>query len=89
MPYDAYQYYPKGYIMTDSITDQLVANNQLYASGNALHKSSHPGAQAIAPAKRVAVVACMDARLDVEDLLGIQTGDAHIIRRRCEIHPAA
>jgi len=28
----------------------------------------------------VAVVVCMDARLDVEDLLGLQTGDAHIIR---------
>ena len=30
--------------------------------------------------RRLAVVACMDARLDVEDLLGLQTGDAHIIR---------
>lgn len=66
--------------MTDSITDQLIANNQQYSNGASLHKSGHPGAQPIAPAKRVAVVACMDARLDVEDLLGIQTGDAHIIR---------
>ena len=66
--------------MTDSITDQLIANNLQYSNGESLHKPSHPGAQPIAPAKRVAVVACMDARLDVEDLLGIQTGDAHIIR---------
>src|SRR4030095_10336852 len=45
-----------------------------------MHKAQYPGKQPIAPAKRVAVLACMDARLDVEDLLGLQTGDAHIIR---------
>src|SRR4030095_9736163 len=44
-----------------------------------MHKAQYPGKQPIAPAKRVAVLACMDARLDVEDLLGLQTGDAHII----------
>jgi carbonic anhydrase len=57
-----------------------VANNQQYARGQAVHQSTHPGKQPIQPAQRVAVVACMDARLDVEDLLGLQTGDAHIIR---------
>lgn len=66
--------------MHPTITDQLLENNRQYAQGGSLHQSVHPGAQAIAPAQRVAVVACMDARLDVEDLLGIQTGDAHIIR---------
>jgi carbonic anhydrase len=66
--------------MANSMTDQYLANNQHYASGEAMHKSSYPGKQPIRPAKRVAVVACMDARLDVEDLLGLQTGDAHIIR---------
>ena len=66
--------------MANSMTDQYLANNQHYASGEAMHKSSYPGKQPIKPAKRVAVVACMDARLDVEDLLGLQTGDAHIIR---------
>jgi carbonic anhydrase len=40
----------------------------------------YPGKQPIQPAKRIAVVACVDARLDVEDLLGLQTGDAHMIR---------
>jgi carbonic anhydrase len=39
-----------------------------------------PEKQPIQPARRLAVVACMDARLDVEDLLGLQTGEAHIIR---------
>lgn len=32
------------------------------------------------PAKKLAIVACMDARLTVEQFLGLQTGDAHIIR---------
>lgn len=35
---------------------------------------------AMPPAKKLAVVACMDARLTVEDILGLKTGDAHIIR---------
>jgi carbonic anhydrase len=62
------------------MTDQYLDNNRQYAEGKALHRAAHPGKQPIQPAKRVAVVACMDARLDVEDLLGLQTGDAHIIR---------
>jgi carbonic anhydrase len=66
--------------MSGTVTDQLLVNNKLYSSGQAIHKPSYPGKQPIQPSKRVAVVACMDARLDVEDLLGIQTGEAHIIR---------
>lgn len=66
--------------MATSMTDQVLANNARYAAGEALHKPAHPGKQKIQPARRVAVVACMDARLDVEDLLGLQTGDAHVIR---------
>ena len=66
--------------MTKSITDQCLENNQGYADGQSLHDSSHPGKQPIQPAQRLAVVACMDARIDVEDLLGLKTGDAHIIR---------
>lgn len=66
--------------MAKSNTDQFLENNLHYASGQALHKPAYPGKQPIQPAKRVAVVACMDARLDVEDLLGLQTGEAHIIR---------
>ena len=66
--------------MAAKITDQCLENNEQYASGKAVHKSTHPGQQPIQPAKRLAVVACMDARIDVEDLLGLQTGEAHIIR---------
>jgi carbonic anhydrase len=66
--------------MASSITDQYLANNQQYADGKGLHKSTYPGKQPIQPSKHLAVVACMDARLDVEDILGLQTGEAHIIR---------
>ena len=66
--------------MANSMTDKCLDNNKQYASGQAMHKPVYPGKQPIQPAKRVAVVACMDARLDVEDLLGLQTGEAHIIR---------
>ena len=54
--------------MANKMTDQYLANNQQYASGQAVHKPGYPGRQPINPAKHVAVVACMDARLDVEDL---------------------
>lgn len=66
--------------MEKSNTDALLENNRLYAGGQATHRPGHPGMQPIQPSRRVAVVACMDARLDVEDLLGLQTGEAHIIR---------
>jgi carbonic anhydrase len=63
-----------------SHTDVLLGNNAKYAKGEVVHEAVHPGAQPIRPAQRVAVVACMDARIDVEDLLGLKTGDAHVIR---------
>jgi carbonic anhydrase len=66
--------------MAKSHTDLFLDHNRQYATGMALHHAVHPGRQAIRPSKRVAVIACMDARLDVEDLLGLQTGEAHIIR---------
>lgn len=66
--------------MSDSSTDEFLENNKQYASGQSSHRPVYPGKQPIRPSKRVAVVACMDARLDVEDLLGLQTGEAHIIR---------
>ncbi|MEZ4278883.1 MAG: carbonic anhydrase [Myxococcota bacterium] len=65
---------------TTKTTDRCLEKNQQYAAGEAARTASHPGEQPIRPARRLAVVACMDARLAVEDLLGLQTGDAHIIR---------
>jgi carbonic anhydrase len=66
--------------MADTMIEPCLQNNKQYATGQAIHKPAYPGRQPIQPGKRLAVVACMDARLDVEDLLGLQTGDAHIIR---------
>jgi carbonic anhydrase len=66
--------------MANSMTDQHVENNTQYAAGQALHTPFYPGTQPIQPAKHLAVVTCMDARLDVENLLGLQTGEARIIR---------
>lgn len=66
--------------MAKSPTDLFLDHNRQYASGVAPHHAVYPGRQPIQPSRRVAVLACMDARLDVEDLLGLQTGEAHIIR---------
>jgi carbonic anhydrase len=66
--------------MAHSMTEACLDNNKRYATGQTIHKPAYPGKQPIQPGKHLAVVACMDARLDVEDLLGLQTGDAHIIR---------
>jgi len=43
-------------------------------------KSFKLGSLPIPPARKLAVLACMDARLTVEQILGLETGDAHIIR---------
>ena len=57
-----------------SVTDELLQNNQQYASG--FDKGELP----LPPAKRLAAVACMDARLNVYKILGLEEGDAHVIR---------
>jgi carbonic anhydrase len=57
-----------------SVTDELLANNEAYAASFDLADLPLP------PAKKLAVVACMDARLRVYDILGLEVGDAHIIR---------
>lgn len=54
--------------------DELAANNAAYAS-------AFDGADLdVAPARRLAVVACMDARMDPYKMLGLANGDAHILR---------
>jgi len=57
-----------------SVTDELVHNNDSYV------RSFKKGDLPLPPAKHVAVLACMDARLDVHKILGLQEGDAHVIR---------
>jgi carbonic anhydrase len=56
-----------------SVTDELLANNTRYAE-------SFTGPLPLPPAKHLAVVACMDARLDVYRILGLNEGEAHVIR---------
>lgn len=57
-----------------STTDELLARNADYVAG--FDKGSLP----LPPAKKVAVLACMDARLDPAKALGLDEGDAHVIR---------
>jgi carbonic anhydrase len=54
--------------------ERALAENKRYASGFDRSKLGMP------PGRKLAVVACMDARLTVEDVLGLRSGDAHIIR---------
>ena len=57
-----------------SATDELLSNNESYAA--AFNQGDLP----LPPGKKVAVVACMDARLNVYGALGLHEGDAHVIR---------
>src|SRR5262249_49136287 len=57
-----------------SVTDELLENNQAYAA--TFDRKGLPAR----PARKVAVVACMDARVNPSDALGLRDGDAHIIR---------
>ena len=57
-----------------TVIDQLVRNADSYSEG--FDRGDLP----LPPAKRVAVVACMDARLNPYGLLGLAEGDAHVIR---------
>jgi carbonic anhydrase len=56
-----------------TVTDSLLENNAAYAA-------QFSGPLPLPPSKHVAVVACMDARLDVYRILGLQEGEAHVIR---------
>src|SRR5438270_6609814 len=57
-----------------SVTDELLSNNAKYVA------SFTKGSLPMPPGKHVAVLACMDARLSVYGMLGLQEGEAHVIR---------
>ena len=57
-----------------SSTDDLLANARAYAA------SFDKGEVPLRPARKVAVLACMDSRMDLVGLLGLKLGDAHMIR---------
>lgn len=56
-----------------AVTDDLVARNAEYSA-------TYTPDQPLPPRLRLAIVACMDSRLDVFAMLGLDVGDAHIIR---------
>ena len=56
-----------------SVTDELLKNNEAYAE-------SFQGPLPLPPSKHLAVLACMDARIDVHAVLGLAPGEAHVIR---------
>ncbi|WP_330177544.1 carbonic anhydrase [Streptomyces sp. NBC_01498] len=56
-----------------SVTDEILAGNARYAE-------AFTGPLPAAPSRGLAVVACMDARLDVYRILGLRKGEAHVIR---------
>ncbi|MET7393296.1 carbonic anhydrase [Dactylosporangium sp. NPDC005572] len=56
-----------------SVIDHLIHENARYAE-------SFPGPRPLRPKLRLAVVACMDSRLDLFGALGLEIGDAHLIR---------
>ena len=56
-----------------SVTDQYLRNNEAYAA-------QFGGLLPLPPASHVAIVACMDARLNVYGILGLKEGEAHVIR---------
>src|ERR671920_1225536 len=57
-----------------TVTDELLRNNESYA------ESFDKGDLPLPPGKGVAIVACMDARLNPYGILGLEEGDAHVIR---------
>jgi carbonic anhydrase len=57
-----------------STINEILNENKKYA------QSFQLGNLAMPPARKLAIVACMDARMTVEQMLGLKTGDAHIIR---------
>ena len=56
-----------------SVTDQLLENNEKYAA-------NFSGPLPLPPSKHIAVLACMDARINVYGVLGLEEGESHVIR---------
>lgn len=56
-----------------SVTDEYLANNADYAK-------NFNGPLPLPPSRQVAVIACMDARMNVYGILGLKDGEAHVIR---------
>src|SRR3712207_7519480 len=55
--------------------DRMLAANEAWAE-------RFPGSRSVRPARGVAIVACMDSRMPLFQMLGLEVGDAHVIRDR-------
>ena len=53
--------------------DRMLAANEAWAA-------QFPGSRSVRPARGVAIVACMDSRMPLFQMLGLEVGDAHVIR---------
>src|SRR5260370_3898811 len=62
-------------LLMSAVLDQVLAANARYAAA-----FGDKGSLALPPARRFAVLTCMDARIDPAKALGLQEGDAHVIR---------
>ena len=60
--------------MSDARLESMLEANRRYAAGFTA------GGRPAPPARRLAILTCMDARFNVEDALGLDIGDAHILR---------
>lgn len=57
-----------------SVFDEMLAHNERYAQSFGLGHLQTP------PVRKLVILTCMDSRMDLEQLLGLQVGDAHMIR---------
>jgi carbonic anhydrase len=56
-----------------SVIDEILAEARA-------HEADFPGPHSVIPARHLAIVACMDSRLDMFRIFGLRAGDAHVIR---------
>ena len=56
-----------------SVIDEYLAHNERFAA-------SFPGPLPLPPSRHLAIIACMDSRMNVFDMLGMGSGEAHVIR---------
>ena len=57
-----------------NLKSDLLSSNKIYA------ENFNEGDLLLPPAKKIAVLSCMDARISIKDILGLKLGDAHVIR---------
>ena len=60
--------------MSSTLAEDLLERNRAYA------EQAFGGARPLQPRRHLAVVACMDSRMDMFELLGLDSGDAHVLR---------